>query len=72
MDFDLPGRIKNTKLSASGALLPLFEAVINSIHAVDESPHPENGDIRVHIERDHAQQSFDAEASESARQLAGR
>ena len=38
MDFDLPGRIKNTKLPFSGALLPIFEAVINSIHAVDESP----------------------------------
>lgn len=61
MDFDLPGRIKNTKLPFSGALLPIFEAVINSIHAVDESPHPENGIIRVHIERDLAQQSFPSE-----------
>ena len=58
MDFDLPGRIKNTKLPFSGALLPVFEAVINSIHAVAESPHPENGIIRVHLERDLTQQSF--------------
>jgi hypothetical protein len=38
MDFDLPGRIKNTRLLYSHPLLPLFEAVINSIHAVDEVP----------------------------------
>jgi len=61
MDFDLPGRIKNTKLPFSSALLPVFEAVINSIHGVDEAPHPENGVIRVYLERDLTQQSFPAE-----------
>jgi hypothetical protein len=61
MDFDLPGRIKNTKLPVSGALLPILEAVVNSIQAVDEAPHPENGVIRVHLERDLAQQSFPSE-----------
>jgi hypothetical protein len=61
MDFDLPGRIKNTKLPFSGALLPVFEAVVNSIHAVAEAPHPENGLIRVHLERDLTQQSFPSE-----------
>src|SRR5262249_22219915 len=61
MDFDLPGRIKNTKLPYSGALLPLFEAIINSIHAVDETPNPENGNIRVHLEREKGQETFPAE-----------
>jgi hypothetical protein len=62
MDIDLPGRIRNTKLPHSHALLPLFEAIINSIHAVAESPHPDQGVIRVHIERDKSQQGLLPEA----------
>src|SRR5574344_482254 len=33
---DLQGRLKNTYLPKSESLLPLFEAVVNSIHAIDE------------------------------------
>jgi hypothetical protein len=62
MDFDLPGRIRNTRLPYSNALLPLFEAVINSIDATDESRRPTNGSIDIHIERDHTQQTLPAEA----------
>ena len=32
----LEGRLRNTNLPKSDALLPLFEAVVNSIHAIDE------------------------------------
>lgn len=32
----LNGRLRNTNLPKSDALLPLFEAVVNSIHAIDE------------------------------------
>ena len=32
----LAGRLRNTNLPKSDALLPLFEAVVNSIHAIDE------------------------------------
>ncbi|HXJ13686.1 MAG TPA: ATP-binding protein [Candidatus Limnocylindrales bacterium] len=62
MDFDLPGRIKNTRLLYSNALLPLFEAVINSIHAVDETPKSDGGAIHIHIERDHTQEPLSFEA----------
>ena len=34
---NLPGRIRNTNLPKSHALLPLFEAVVNSIHAIYRS-----------------------------------
>lgn len=33
---NLQGRLKNTSLKKSHALFPLFEAVINSIHACEE------------------------------------
>ena len=56
MDFDLPGRIKHTRLLYSDALLPIFEAVINSIHAVNELHSNSNGTVRVHLERDERQE----------------
>jgi hypothetical protein len=34
--LNLLGRVRNTRLSHANALLPLFEAVINSIHAIEE------------------------------------
>ena len=36
MDSNLRGRLRNTSLPKSNALLPLYEAVVNSIHAIDE------------------------------------
>ena len=33
MQIDLIGRVKSTKLAHSNALLPLFEAIINSLHS---------------------------------------
>lgn len=36
MDSNLRGRLRNTALPKSNALLPLYEAVVNSIHAIDE------------------------------------
>ena len=66
MDFDLPGRIKHTRLLHSDALLPLFEAVINSIHAINELHSNANGVIRVHIARDHSQQSLSFDVASKA------
>ena len=37
MDLDLQGRISNTKLSLSNGLYPLFEAISNSIHSIEEA-----------------------------------
>lgn len=50
---NLHGRLRNTPLPLSHGLLPLFEAVINSIHGVEESGIPiEQGRIRIEIQRE--------------------
>ena len=48
----LPGRLGNTKLPARDGLFPLFEAVVNSIHAIEDSgAHMGQGHIKVEIQR---------------------
>lgn len=50
---NLSGRLRNTSLPLSNGLLPLFEAVINSIHGIEEaSVPPVSWRIRVVIERE--------------------
>ena len=46
----LVGRVSNYPLPVSKALLPLFEAVVNSIHAIEELGR-KDGRIDVIIER---------------------
>lgn len=36
MKFDLGGRLANTKVAANNAFLPMFEAVVNGIHATQD------------------------------------
>ena len=50
MELDLIGRIENTHLSTSKPLLPLFEAIINSIQAIEDRKISE-GTITIEIER---------------------
>lgn len=53
---NISGRVKNFNLPKNQALIPLFEAVVNSIHAIEERHHlGENfkGEINVKILRDH-------------------
>jgi len=53
MITNLHGRLRNTPLAAGNGLLPLFEAVINSIHAIDEADRSTGrGRIDVTILRD--------------------
>ena len=52
MDIDLTGRIRNTKLANHHALFPVFEAIVNSIHAM---PDGHSGSIEISVERDHSQ-----------------
>ncbi|WP_434559643.1 ATP-binding protein [Pseudomonas sp. R1-6] len=48
----LPGRLRNTPLPRSHGLMPLFEAVVNSIHSIAEtSSDPEYGRITIEIVR---------------------
>jgi hypothetical protein len=50
---NLHGRLRNTSLSASSGILPLFEAVANAIHAIEDAKiSPEEGHIHVQIVRD--------------------
>ncbi|MGE0392763.1 MAG: ATP-binding protein [Vicinamibacterales bacterium] len=50
---NLNGRLRNTSLPQSHGLLPLFEAVINSIHGIEEAGiPPDYGRIRITIERE--------------------
>ncbi len=52
MDTNLKGRLRNTSLPKSHGLLPLFEAVVNSIHSVEEAGlSPDDGKITVEIIR---------------------
>lgn len=52
---NLSGRLRNTSLPLSHGLLPLFEAVINSIHGIEEANvPPESWRIRIVIEREPA------------------
>lgn len=58
METNLHGRLRNTSLPLSHSLLPLFEAVVNSIHSIEEAGlSPKDGWISVRILRD-TQQSL--------------
>lgn len=49
---NLSGRVKNTSLPLNSALLPLFEAVVNSIHSIEEAKTDlERASIRVKVLR---------------------
>jgi len=49
---NLRGRVRNVSLAPSNGLMPLFEAVINSIHAIEEAGRaPDEGRIRMEIKR---------------------
>jgi hypothetical protein len=50
MELDLIGRIENTNLSTAKPLLPLFEAIINSIQAIEDRGNSD-GIISIEIER---------------------
>jgi Histidine kinase-, DNA gyrase B-, and HSP90-like ATPase len=53
MKVDLVGKIKNTNLPRSKALLPLFEAVINSFQAIEDAAEPAASPlIDIFVERE--------------------
>ncbi len=67
MITNLKGRLRNTPLPKSNGLNPLFEAVVNSIHSVEDSPIGiEQGLITVEIFRD-PQETLAFEADEKKR-----
>lgn len=65
LSTSLRGRLRNTNLPKSNALFPLFEAVVNSIHSIDEREKKDanfdrsNGRIIVSILRSSVQNLYD-------------
>lgn len=57
---NLRGRLKNTSLPYKSGLLPLFEAIVNSIHGIEEAGiEPNDGKIEVYIQRKQKQETFE-------------
>tara|TARA_A100001391_G_C5081160_1_gene280032 strand:+ start:270 stop:2303 length:2034 start_codon:yes stop_codon:yes gene_type:complete len=50
MKIDIRGRVDNLKLSPSQGLRPVFEAIANSIHAIEDRPDAQ-GKIRISFRR---------------------
>ncbi|MDE4907134.1 hypothetical protein L0665_00635 [Methanogenium marinum] len=61
---DIKGIVRNLKLSEGEALLPLFEAVVNSIQSIEESGNLTEGEITITILRDIEQKRLEADRSE--------
>ena len=68
MKVDLQGRIANTNLPFSRPLLPLFEAISNAIHAIEDAK-IKNGRIDVYIKRDDTQQMLPGEHRKGLRSI---
>lgn len=51
MQIDIKGKINEKKLAYSNTLLPLFEAIVNSIQAIEEGSATKNGIIKIDIIR---------------------
>ena len=51
MQIDIAGKVREKKLAAKNALLPLFEAIVNSIHAIEEGSVTTPGIIEIQAER---------------------
>lgn len=53
IETNLYGRLRNTSLPASNGMLPVYEAVSNAIHAIEDARvPPRDGRITVQIDRD--------------------
>ena len=50
--LDIRGQLNNIRLAESKALWPLFEAVVNSIQAIEDSPNKNQGKIFISAVRD--------------------
>ena len=48
---NITGRVKNTTLPVSRALFSLFEAIVNSLHAISNSKR-NDGEIIINVQRE--------------------
>ncbi|GGB65116.1 hypothetical protein GCM10007424_01280 [Flavobacterium suaedae] len=51
MQIDILGKVREKRLAYSNTLLPLFEAIVNSIHAIEEESSTKPGIIKVELIR---------------------
>lgn len=51
LQTNLKGRLRKTSLPKSHGLMPVFEAVVNSIHSIEEKGNANNGKIVLRINR---------------------
>lgn len=51
LQTNLKGRLRNTSLPKSHGLMPVFEAVVNSIHSIEENGNSDDGKIVLCINR---------------------
>ena len=65
---DLEGKINNLPHFKTEALFPVFEAIINSIHAIEERKSTDKGEIIVRIIREKGVQSTLEEKAEDKRE----
>lgn len=65
----LPGRLQNSSLSPTHGLYPLFESIVNSIHAIEETGHA--GVITVTINRAAEQPDVEGAGAISFAQING-
>jgi hypothetical protein len=70
MTVDVTGRLRNTSLPISHALMPLFDAVMNSIQSIEESLRSKEGLIRIKILRDESE-SLKLESEQDLRAVKG-
>jgi hypothetical protein len=63
MKTDVAGRVRNTPLAASKPLMPLYEAVVNSIQAIQEAQE-QSGKIVITVIRDENHLLKDQDAKE--------
>ena len=52
--IDIKGQLNNMRLGVSKTLWPLFEAIVNAIHSIEDSPNKDNGKISITVIRDDA------------------
>ena len=55
MNLNFSGRVRNMSLASSHALYPLYEAIVNSIHAIQAIPSDGEGQINIYLQRDDPQ-----------------
>ena len=67
---NLKGRIRNTHLPLSQGLMPVFEAVVNSIHSIEEKGNIDTGEVTLCINR-LTQENLSFDVKQSLPQITG-